>query len=61
MGKTRSLQENQRYQGNISCKDGLDKGQKWYGPNEAEDIGGGKNTQKNCTEKIFMTQIITTV
>ena len=26
-------------QGNISCKDGLDKGQKWYGPNtEAEDI-----------------------
>ena len=27
------LQENQRYQGNISSKDGLDKGQKWYGPN----------------------------
>ena len=24
----RSLQENQRYQRNISCKDGLDKGQK---------------------------------
>ena len=21
--------------------------------------GGGKNTQKNCTKKIFMTQIIT--
>ena len=38
MGKTRSLQENQRYQGNISCKDGLDKGQKWYEPNRAEDI-----------------------
>ena len=32
MGKMRSLQENERYQGNISCKDGLDKGQKWYGP-----------------------------
>ena len=31
----RSLQENQRYQGNISCKDGLDKGQKWYGPNRS--------------------------
>ena len=29
----RSPQENQRYQVNISCKDGLDKGQKWYGPN----------------------------
>ena len=35
MGKTRSIQENERYQGNISCKDGLDKGQKWYGPNRS--------------------------
>ena len=35
MGKTRSLQENERYQGNISCKDGLDKGHKWYGPNRS--------------------------
>ena len=35
MGKTRDLQENQRYQGNISCKAGLDKGQKWYGPNRS--------------------------
>ena len=26
---------NQRYQRNISCKDGLDKGQKWYGPNRS--------------------------
>ena len=34
----RSLQENQRYQGNISCKDRFNKGQKWYGPKEAEDI-----------------------
>ena len=32
-----SLQENQRYEGNISCKDGLDKGQKQYEP-EAKDI-----------------------
>ena len=31
MGKT--LQENYRYQGNVSCKDGYNKGQKWYGPN----------------------------
>ena len=23
------------YQWNISCKDGLDKGQKWYGPNRS--------------------------
>ena len=27
----RSRQENQRYQGNISCKDGHNKGQKQYG------------------------------
>ena len=36
MGKTRDLFkkiDTQRYQRNISCKDGLDKGQKWYGPN----------------------------
>ena len=31
LGKTRSLQENQRYQGNFSCKDGHNKRQKWYG------------------------------
>ena len=35
MGKNRdSLQENQRYQGNISYKDGHNKGQKWQGPNK---------------------------
>ena len=28
MGDQRSLQENERYQGNISCKDGHNKGQK---------------------------------
>ena len=36
MGKTRDLfKKNQRYQRNISCKDVLDKGQKWYGPNRS--------------------------
>ena len=34
MGKTRDI-ENQRYQGNISGKDGLNKGQKWYGPHKS--------------------------
>ena len=34
MGKKRSLQKI-RYQGNISCKDGLNKEQKWYGPNRS--------------------------
>ena len=33
MGKTRYLFK--KYQGNISCKDGLDKGQKLYGPNRS--------------------------
>ena len=31
MGKTRDLFK--RYQGDISCKDGHNKGQKWHGPN----------------------------
>ena len=31
----RSLQENKRYQMNISCKYGLNKGQKCYGPNKS--------------------------
>ena len=34
-GKTRDLLKKIRYQGNISCKDGLSKGQKWYGPNRS--------------------------
>ena len=34
MGKTRDL-FNKINQGNISCKDELDKGQKWYGPNRS--------------------------
>ena len=38
------LQENGRHQGNISCKDGLNKGQKWYDLTEAEDI------KKRCQE-----------
>ena len=31
MGKTRDLFKKIRYQGNISCKDGHNKGQKWHG------------------------------
>ena len=39
MGKIRDLfKKNKTYQGNISCKDGLDKGQKWYGTNRSKDI-----------------------
>ena len=46
----RSLQENQRYQGNISCKDGHNKGQKWYGPKKAEDI---KKRWQEYTEELY--------
>ena len=36
MVKTRDLFKKIRdTKGNISCKDGLDKGQKWYGPNRS--------------------------
>ena len=34
----RSLQEDWKDQGNISCKDEHNKGQKWYGSNRAEAI-----------------------
>ena len=36
MGKTRELfKKIKRYQENISCEGGLDKGQKWSGPNRS--------------------------
>ena len=35
LGKTRDLFKKIRYQGNISCKDGFNKGQKWYRPNRS--------------------------
>ena len=36
--------------GNISCKDGLDKGQEWYGPTEAENI---KKRWQEYTEELY--------
>ena len=36
MGKTRDLLKKIRYQGNISCKEGHNKGQKWYRPNRSK-------------------------
>ena len=63
MGKTRDLFKKIRgYQGNISCKDGLIKDRNGMDLTEAEDIKReGRNTQKNCTKKTFMTKIITMV
>ena len=48
--------------GTFHAKMGTIKERNGIGLTEAEDIRrGGKNTQKNCTEKISMTQIITIV
>ena len=46
----RSLQENQRYQGNISCKDGLDKDRNGMDLTEAEDI---KKRWQEYTEELY--------
>ena len=46
MGKTRDLFEKIKdTKGNISCKDGLNKGQKWYGPNRS----------RRCQEEVATT------
>ena len=49
MGKTRDLFKKIRYQGNISCRDGHNKGQKWYGSSRAEDI---KKRWQEYTEEL---------
>ena len=47
MGKMRSLQENQKHQGNISCKDGLRNGMNLT---EAEGI---KKRWQEYTEELY--------
>ena len=63
MGKTRDLFKKIRdTKGTFHAKMGSIKDRNRMDLTEAEDIKkGGKNTQKNCTKKIFMTQIITMV
>ena len=63
MGKTRDLFKKIRdTKGTFHAKMGSIKDRNGSYLTEAEDIKkGGKNTQKNCTKKIFMTQIITMV
>ena len=58
MGKTGDLLE-KISKGTFHAKMGS-KGQKKYGLNR-RILRGVKNTQKNCTKKIFMTQITTMV
>ena len=63
MGKTRDLFKNIRdTKGTFHAKMGTIKDRNGMDLTEAEDIKkSGKNTQKNCTKKIFTTQIITMV
>ena len=63
VGKTRDLFKKIRdTKGTFHVKMGLIKDRNGMDLTEAEDIRrGGKNTQKNCTKKIFRTQIITMV
>ena len=63
MGKTRDLFKKIRdINGTFHAKMGLIKDRNGMDLTEVEDIRrGGKNTQNNCTQKIFMTQIITMV
>ena len=61
MGKTRDLFKKIRdTKGTFHAKMGLIKDRNAMDLIEAEILKrGGKNTQRNCTKKIFMTQIIT--
>ena len=67
MGKTRDLFKKIRdTKGNFHAKMGSIKDRNGMDLTEGEDIEkilrkDGKNTQKNYTKKIFMTQIITMV
>ena len=63
MGKTKDVFKKIRHAKVIfNVKMGSIEDRKGMDLTEAEDIKrGGKNTQKNCTKKIFMTQIITMV
>ena len=50
MGKTRDLFKKIRDQGNISCKDGHNKGQKQISVTKAEDI---KKRWQEYTEELY--------
>ena len=60
MGKTRDLFKKIRdTKGTFHAKMGSIKDRNGMDLTEAKDIRrGGKNTQRNCTRQIFMTQII---
>ena len=60
MGKTRDLFKKIRdTKGTFHAKMGSIKDRNGMDLTEPEILRSGKNTQKNCTKKIFTTQIIT--
>ena len=65
MGKTRDLFKKIRDTGNISCNDGLNKGQKWYGPNRSrrykEEVARihRRTTQKDLHDPVNYDGVIT--
>ena len=62
MEKTRNLFKKIRdTKGTFHAKMGLIKDRNCMELEKQKILRGGKNTQKNCTKKIFMTQIITMV
>ena len=63
MGKTRDLFKNMRdMKGTFHAKMGSLKGRNGMDLKKQKILRrGGKNTQRNCTKKIFTTQIITMV
>ena len=62
MQKTRNLfKEIRDTKGTYHAKMGTIKDRNGMDLTEQKILRGGKNTQKNCTKKIFITQIITMV
>ena len=59
MGKTRDLKKIRDTRGTFHAKMGSINNKNCMGLKETEDIKKRwQNTQKNCTKKIFMTEII---
>ena len=62
MGKTRHLFKKIGHsKGTFQTKMGTIKHKNGKDLTEAKERKGGKNTQKNCTTKLLMTQLTTTI
>ena len=52
------IRDTKRYQGNISCKDGLNKGQKWNGPNRSKNKGCHESILASTWPKFTFIQLL---